>query len=146
MAALPLPLLSPPARATFVEGSDQDSINIVLDGEPVVLTSGDCISFFRVVDGVGSYTTARILHFGFSGGLYVNRIFFLPFVDGVWAEPVLPLRHIRLVEPYFGNNGGGDWTTIVKLKKCPEQSGGTRRNRRATKKARINRRRYTRRS
>jgi len=110
------------AHATYAAPPSQNSINIVINGVPLVLTRGDCIRFRRrVVEGADPMTTARILDFGYSGGQYVNRIFYLPWREETqrWGSGTLPLRQIGLESPHLGGMSGEDWRTITKLDACP---------------------------
>jgi hypothetical protein len=135
------------AQAAFVDNDSHDEINIVLDGQQTVLAVGDCIKFRRNV-GVNDapFIKAKILNFGYSAGGPPNRIFFLPWrEEGRWGGHVMPRRAIGLEVPYLGQNG--DWASIVKIDcPAPAQAGGRRKNRKFTKKARKNRRRYSRRN
>ncbi len=108
------------AKATYVD-ERLDRINISINRESIVLSRGDCIKFNRVVDeGKNPLTIAKILGFGGGSGTYVKRIFFLPWRDeGRWGSNVLPQRHIGLEWPYVGGMDG-DWTSIIKLEKCPD--------------------------
>jgi hypothetical protein len=67
------------AKATYVNVMSQSQINIFINKESMVLSIGDCIKFKRFVEeGEDPLTIAKILEFGYNGGTYVNRIFFLP--------------------------------------------------------------------
>jgi len=109
------------AKATFVDVMVRSQINISINNESMVLSVGDCIRFNRVVkEGENPSTIAKILGFGYNGGTYVNRIFFLPWrKEGRWGSHALIQRQIGLEWPYVGGNDG-DWTSIIKLEKCPE--------------------------
>jgi len=109
-----------PAKASFVKGTQKETISIVINGEPVMLSKDDCITFIRdVAEGENPLTTAKILGFGYSGD-FINRIFFLPWrKEGRWGSHTLQQREIGLEFPYLGG-GGADWTSIVKLDKCPD--------------------------
>lgn len=131
----------PPAKATFA-GTTQQSIEITIGGVPQTLSVGDCVSFNRVVkEGADPYTIAKISGFGSSGGQYVNRIFYVPWrvAEKRWGSQTLPQRAVGLEHPYKGGNEG-DWTTLVKLAKCPDQNGGKRKTSRAKKSKRNTRR------
>jgi hypothetical protein len=131
----------PQAKATFVDKSRQ-SIAITIDGVPQTLSVNDCISFNRdVKEGADPYTIAKILGFGYAGDKYVNRIFYVPWrvAEKRWGSQTLQSRAVGLESPYKGSNEG-DWTTLVKLAKCPDQNGGKRKTNRAKKSKRNTRR------
>jgi len=109
------------AKATYVDKNSQSKIIIFVNRESIVLSIGDCIRFNRVVkEGENPSTIAKILGFGYNGGTYINRIFYLPWrKEGRWGSHVLPQRQIGLEWPYVGGDDG-DWTSIIKLEKCPE--------------------------
>ena len=109
------------AKATFVDKMSQSKINIFVNRESMVLSRGDCIRFNRVVkEGENPSTIAKILGFGYNGDTYVNRIFYLPWrKEGRWGSHIIPQRQIGLEWPHVGGDDG-DWTSIIKLEKCPE--------------------------
>jgi hypothetical protein len=128
----------PEAKATFADRTRR-SISITIGGEPQTLSVGDCVSFNRVVkEGEDPYTIAKIISFGNNHhNPYINRIFYEPWrvAEKRWATPSLPSREIGLEQPYLSGNGG-DWTTLVKLAKCPDQNGGKRKTLRSKRKTR----------
>lgn len=132
-----------PAHATYVLKNSQESINIIINGEPMVLTKGDCIKFNRYVnEGENLFTIAKILSFGYSGGDYINRIFFQPWrQEGRWGSHTTPARAIGLEDPYL--YAKAEWKSI-KLVKCPDQAGGKCKNRKSTKQIRGIRKRQSR--
>lgn len=135
--------MSSSAKATYVEGTKQTAIHIVIDSMPVVLARGDCIEFRRVVKtGENPVTVAKILGFSYNGKGYVDRIFYLPWRvnEKKWGSSAFPQRQIGLERPYSGGDDG-DWTTIVKLAACPDAVvGGRKKNSTRKKTARRNRR------
>ena len=135
--------MNKPAHATYVLKNSQESINIIINGEPMVLTKGDCIQFNRYVnEGENLSTIAKILSFGYSGGNYINRIFFLPWrQEGIWGSHTSPARAIGLENPYLW--GKPEWTTIKKIP-CPDQAGGKCKNRKSTKQTQRIRKRQSR--
>jgi hypothetical protein len=129
------------ANASWVDDSNQ-SIHIIINGEPQVLTKDDCIQFNRYMEGGNILTIAKILGFG-NSGKKINRIFFLPWREsGRWGTDILPERAIGLEKPYL-LFGKPEWTTI-KLVPCPEQSAGKYNNRKSTKQTRRSRKRQSR--
>jgi hypothetical protein len=132
------------AKATFTD-DERQSITITIDSVKQILSVGDCISFNRVVKPTENpYTIGKILYFGYNGNIeYVNRIFYLPWrvKKNRWGSHVLPQRAIGLEYPYLAMNEG-DWTTIEKLTKCPDQAGGQRKTRRKKKSNSKTRRHY----
>ena len=134
---------APPAAKATSAGTTRRSISITIGGLPQTLSVGDCVSFNRVVkEGADPYTIAKIVGFGKSDMQYVNRIFYEPWrvAEKRWGTPVLPMREIGLEYPYIGGSGG-DWTTLVKLAKCPDQNGGKRKTSRIKRKTRRQTRR-----
>ena len=130
------------ANASWVDDSYQ-SINIIINGEPMVLTKDGCIQFNRYIgEGENILTIAKILDFG-GNGKKINRIFFLPWREsGRWGTDILPRRAIGLERPYL-LFGKPDWTTI-KLVSCPEQSAGKYNIRKSTKQTQRMRKRHSR--
>ena len=59
--------------ATFVNKDSNESINIIINGEPMVLTKDGCIQFNRYIgEGENILTLAKILDFG-GNGKKINR-------------------------------------------------------------------------
>ena len=132
------------AKATYTQGANRQKIDIVIDSMPLVLAIGDCIEFKRDVKaGADPLTVGKIMGFGYSGGEFVNRIFYLPWrVDTKkWGSSQ---NAIGLERPFSGSVEG-DWTTIVKLAACPDAVVGGRRRSRRGKRRTVRRRGMSRR-
>ena len=142
--------------ATFVNKDSNESINIIINGEPMVLSHNDCIQFNRYInllDGEDNQTyscTAKIIGFGHSGSpseasALITRIFFLPWreKEGRWGPPTSYKRYIGLLSSWLGWHDIPEWTTIKKIP-CPEQSAGKYNIRKSTKQTRRSRKRYSR--
>ena len=136
------------ASANFVNKDSSESINININGVPIILRKGDCIQFSRALgDGENILTIAKILGFANSGN-NINRIFFLPWrEEGHWGPTGSRMRAIGLTGSYvltgYPGFGKPEWQTI-KLVPCPEQAGGKRKNRKSTKKTQRIRKRQSR--
>lgn len=132
------------AKATYTEGSKRQKIDIVIDGMPLVLAIGECIEFKRDVKaGADPLTIGKIMGFGYAGGAFVNRLFYLPWrVDTKkWGST----QNTIGLEPPFSGGVEGDWTTIVKLAACPDAVIGGRRHSRRGKRRTVRRRGVSRR-
>ena len=138
----------PNAYATYTD-ENEEKINIIVKGQPIILSVGDCITFNTINHRNPAditYITAQITGFATMASRPF-KIFYKPWDDaeGKWRRP-LRNEFIGLEHPYTNESGYADWTSINKLLGCPGQTGGTRRrkNRKSTKRVRRNRR-YSRR-
>ena len=138
--AAPLPPLPPaaPQRAPLVQPDPNEllvknqeelytrrAITLTINGVPVKLGDGDCITFTRLVDDAGTTTTAKITGFTYSS-TEINGITYIPWRDKErrWgSDLVFNSRIIGLSGTRLGAAAGERWDTIKKLDACPIPAG-----------------------
>ena len=101
------------ANAEFVKEGEYDKIRMTIKGKHVILSVNDCITFKRRRrNGDPELIIAKIHRFGYTESR-INRIFYRPWREegGFWGAPS-GSRYI----------GEGDWTTITKMDRCPDET------------------------
>ena len=126
-------IMSPDPNELRVEKQpdfDAGAITLTINGAPVKLSIGDCITFARTgKDDDTITTTAKITGFT-NSSIGITGITYIPWRDKErrWGSDTFPARIIGLAEERLRQKTGENWQTIKKLPACPipaSPPGGT---------------------
>ena len=140
---------------TVTLSDDAKHLDITINEQHVLLTVGDCIQYAIVFNKPSNVIITKFDVTNTDGVRVVTRIRYRP-NESYNVPDEFNKFHIGLTDLHFKleekQSGNYEWTSIVKIGKpvnfiCPRpKRGGRRINRRTTKKARKNIRRYSRRT